>query len=113
MAATSLIISGPAPTAALGAIQGKTGTPTGNFTITPNDVWSGVIGLSDWSLQNQTMAGGTFTPSSLSWNGTSTPQTFTYTPARVGTQIMKVTSYPNPGFSVLTKSADLFVLTTS
>jgi len=104
----SVVITGPTPTASLGAVQGQVGVPTGNFTITPNEAITCTVSFSDLSLTEQTQAGGTFTPSSLTFNNSITPQTFTYTPAKIGNQLIKA-SFSDP---TITKSADLWVVTT-
>jgi hypothetical protein len=108
MAATSMILTGPTPIEYLGGIQGKVGVATGNFTVTPNDVFTGTVTMSDLSIADQTQSGGTFTPSSLTFSGTSTPQTFTYTPAKVGRQLIKIDAHPS-----ITKSSDILIITTS
>jgi hypothetical protein len=72
--ATSVQFSGPSPSSD-GYIAATVGVATGNFTVTPNGLFTGVVFLSDG---NQS---GTFNPSSLTFSNSSTPQTFTYTPA--------------------------------
>jgi hypothetical protein len=109
MSATSIVLTGPTPTDYLGAVAGQVGVATGNFTVTPDDVFTGVVGLSDLSVLNGSAAGGTFNPPSLTFNNSSTPQTFTYTPAKVGKQHINI----NP-ISVIpvTKNYGLQVITT-
>jgi hypothetical protein len=104
----SVVITGPTPTASLGAVQGQVGVATGNFTITPNTAINCTVSFSDLSITDQTIGGGTFTPTSLTFSNSAVPQTFTYTPGKVGNQLMKV------AFSdtTITKSADLWVVTT-
>lgn len=108
MAATSAITTPPASNDQIGGVLGKVGVATGNFTVTPNDVYTGVVSFSDLSIADQTTAGGTFTPTSLTFSGTSTPQTFVYTPGKIGRQRIKVDFHPP-----LTKSSDSYVITTS
>ena len=64
------------------------GTPSTNFTVSLNQDWTGTITLSDGG------AGGTFTPSSLSWSGTMTAQSFTYTAAILGSVSITATGSP-------------------
>ena len=59
-----------------GGVQGIPSTP---FSVTPNQASTDTITLSDGG------AGGTFTPASLTFTGSSAPQTFTYTPSIAGT----------------------------
>jgi hypothetical protein len=75
---TSVVITGPTP-AGNGLIAAKQGTATGNFTVTPNG------SLNDTIILRDGRAGGTFTPSSLTFTNSATPQTFTYTPAVTST----------------------------
>jgi hypothetical protein len=66
--ATDFTITPPSPA------TGDLGVTSGNFTLTPNGLYTGTATLSDGG------AGGTFSPSSLSWSGESSGKTFTYTP---------------------------------
>ena len=68
-----------------GPTTGIKGLPSTNFTITPSSAVSDTITLSDG-------ASGVFTPSSLTFASSSTPQTFTYTPSAVGTFTLTFTS---------------------
>ncbi|HUZ75817.1 MAG TPA: hypothetical protein VMU87_22750 [Stellaceae bacterium] len=70
------------------------GTATGNFTITPNATPSSstTVSFSDGG------AGGTFTPSSLTFT-TSTAQTFTYTPAGAAVTPITLTATASGGFT--------------
>lgn len=70
VAATSIAFSGPT--------AGSVGVASTNFTVTPNGPYSGTITPSSGG------GGGTFTPGSLTWSGTSEAKTFTYTPASAG-----------------------------
>jgi hypothetical protein len=56
------------------------------FTITPAEATTDTITLSDGG------AGGTFTPTSLSWTNSSTPKTFTYASPSAGTFSLTATS---------------------
>jgi lysophospholipase L1-like esterase len=76
----SLALTGPS--------AGTTGTASTNFTVTPNSAYTGTITPSDGG------AGGTFSPSSISFSNSSTPQTFTYTPAATGTKTISISSSP-------------------
>jgi Bacterial Ig-like domain len=60
-----------------GPTSGTVGVTSTNFTITPSAMTTDTVTLSGG-------AGGTFTPTSLSWNQSSSAQTFTYTPAAGG-----------------------------
>ena len=62
---------------------------SGPYTVTPDGVYTGTITPSDDG------AGGTFTPSSLVFANSSSPQTFTYTPASTGTLSISTTSSPS------------------
>ncbi len=82
-AATSYTFTGPT--------AGQINTASTNYTITPDGTYTGTITLSDGS------AGGTFTPSSLTFSGGSDAQTFTYTPASTGTKTLSVSASPALG----------------
>lgn len=104
-AATSFTMTYPNPT---GSMVGKN---SGNFAVTPNGNYSGTITPSDGGN------GGTFTPASLTWSGTSDTKTFVYKPSLAGNKTISATANPaltvpaNIGFvaiaSVLTHR-DLF-----
>lgn len=75
--------------------------PSAAFTITPNGTYTGTITPSDGG------AGGTFSPSSLTFASSSVAQTFTYTPVAIGSQTISVLSNPtltNPPSLTLTTS---------
>jgi hypothetical protein len=67
----------------IGPSSGVVGIPTSNFTVTPD----GSISGGDVTITpDDDGNGGTFTPTTVTFtNGTSTAQTFTYTPATDGT----------------------------
>lgn len=89
----SVIITGPAP-AGNGLIAATQGIATSNFTVTPNGL------LTDTIIPKAGRNGGTFSPSSLAFANSATPQTFTYTPTVIGTfditfvSLTGITSYP-------------------
>lgn len=68
-----------------GTPSGTAGVASGNFTLTPNGTFTGTITPSDGG------GGGTFTPSSRTWSGTSDAKTFTYTPASPGVKTISAT----------------------
>ena len=71
------------------ALSGPTSGYVGNaaaYAITPNSVTTDTITFSDGG------AGGTFGPTSLTFTASSATQTFSYTPASVGTKTLTVTS---------------------
>ena len=73
----------------VGPTNGATGVASGTFTLTPNNPTSGpdTVNFSDGG------AGGTFTPTSLSFaSGATTGQTFTYTPSIATTATITPTS---------------------
>jgi len=76
-ATTSVTVSG-GPLATSYTLTGPTsdtiGFASGNFTVTPNGLYTGTITPSDSG------AGGTFSPTSLTFSSSSVAQTFTYTP---------------------------------
>lgn len=74
---TSVVFTGPTP-GGNGYESAVQGTATGNFTVTPNGL------LTDTIVPRDGRQGGTFTPSSLVFSNSATPQTFTYTPAKTG-----------------------------
>ncbi|MBP9711906.1 MAG: peptidoglycan-binding protein [Candidatus Pacebacteria bacterium] len=82
-AATAYTFTGPT--------AGQINTATTNYTITPDGTYTGTITPSDSG------AGGTFTPSSLTFSGGSAAQTFTYTPASTGTKTLSVSASPALG----------------
>lgn len=76
--ATSFSFTGPS--------SAISGVASSNFTVTPNGtVGSATVTPSDG-------AGGTFSPSSLSWTTSSAAKTFTYTPATSGTRTVSVST---------------------
>ena len=81
-AATSYTLTAPTPA------SGQSGVASGNFTVTPNGVYTGTI------TPGATGISGTFTPSSLTWSGTSSAKTFTFTPSATGTATISTTSSP-------------------
>lgn len=104
--ATSLTLTGPAPTDYAGSIIANVNSPTNVFTVIPNGLFTGIVNMSDLSVSLGTIAGGTFSPSQLVFNNSSNPQTFNYTPASVGTQFIHINSLPT-----LTKSNGIQILT--
>ena len=60
-----------------------------NFAACPNGTYTGTITPNDGG------AGGTFTPSSLTFSGLSDCQTFTYSPSSSGTKTISTTSSPS------------------
>ena len=78
LAATTYTLTGPTSQTGIGA--------SSNFTVTPAATTTDSITLSDGG------AGGTFTPSSLSWSSSSSAKTFTYTPPSVGTFTLTLTA---------------------
>jgi hypothetical protein len=71
---------GPATQIALtGPSTATVGVASTNFTVNPNGTYTGIVSLADGGH------GGTFHPPSLTFSGSSAAQTFTYTPANVGT----------------------------
>ncbi|MBP9774154.1 MAG: hypothetical protein KBD00_06065, partial [Candidatus Peribacteraceae bacterium] len=103
-AATSYTLTPPSIT------SGPANQPSGNFTVTPNGLFTGTVTPS-------TTGGGTFTPASLVWAGASNAQTFTYTPATVGAKLISVTNnggLPNPAsitYTATTANASSYTLT--
>lgn len=61
---------------------------SGNFTVTPNGVYTGTITPSDGG------AGGTFSPTSLTWTAENSAKTFTYAPSTVGPRTISATANP-------------------
>lgn len=57
-----------------------------NFTITPDDFYTGSI------TPNDNGAGGTFTPSSLTWAAENTVKTFKYKPLTTGVKVISFTN---------------------
>jgi hypothetical protein len=80
--ATSFTMTAPNPTGAMA------GQASGNFTVTPNGNYTGTITPSDGG------AGGTFNPASLTWAGTATAKTFTYTASTSGNKSITATGNP-------------------
>lgn len=78
-----------------GTNSGAAGVASGNFTVTPNGTITATITPSDGG------AGGTFTPSSLTFTASSAAQTFTYTPGSVsstpGATAVRTISVTNNG----------------
>ncbi len=82
--ATSYTLAGPA--------NGPLSTASSNFTVTPNaKVIAAVVTLADGG------AGGTFTPTTLTFTNSAVAQTFTYTPASAGVKTISATN--NGGLS--------------
>jgi hypothetical protein len=103
--ATSLLLTGPTPTDYVGAVLGNVGGSVGPFTVTPNGLFTGTVNMSDLSVSLGTIAGGSFSPSSISFNSSAAPQSFFYTPASNGIQFIHVDSLP-----ILAKSNGIRVL---
>lgn len=61
------------------------------FTVTPNGTFTGTVTLSDGGN------GGTLTPSSLTWSGTSDAKMFTYSQASAGAYTISATASPALG----------------
>jgi hypothetical protein len=91
--ATSLVITPPAQSYA-GGILGKVGQASQNFTVTPNGLYTGTVSLFDLRDQFGINDDGTFTPSTLTFINSSTPQTFTYTPSSVGNKLILIRPIP-------------------
>ena len=70
----------------IGPTTGVKGVPSTNFTLTPSTSVSDTITLSDGG------SGGLFTPSSITFNSSATPATFTYVPAAPGAYALSLTS---------------------
>jgi len=68
-----------------GPTAGPNGAASSNFTLTPNGLTSVTITPADGG------AGGTFTPTSLTWTGDAVAKTFTYTAASTGNKTISVT----------------------
>jgi hypothetical protein len=69
-----------------GPTSGNVGVASTNFTLTPAATTTDTVTPSDGG------AGGTFTPTSLSWAASAAAKTFTYTPATTGPISLTVTS---------------------
>ncbi len=78
-AATTFSLTPPNPAS---GIVGQVSQP---FTVAPNGSFTGTMTLSDGG------AGGTFTPTSLTWNNSAASMAFSYTPASVGSITITVT----------------------
>jgi hypothetical protein len=79
-----------------GPTSGNVNSVSANFTVTPDNLYTGTITPSDGG------AGGTFTPTILTFSGSSAAQIFTYTPSTSGTKTISVSSNP-----ILTDPANL------
>ncbi|MCL2787404.1 MAG: hypothetical protein FWD59_02760 [Micrococcales bacterium] len=64
------------------------------YTLTPNGPWSGTLTLTDGMAETDK---GTFTPPVLTFEESSDPQTFVYTPAVGGNPTLRATSTPADG----------------
>ena len=80
LGSTSYTLTGPS--------SGITGVASSPFTVTPNANYTGTINPNDGG------AGGTFSPTSLTWSGTAQAKTFTYTAATGGSKTIATTSAP-------------------
>jgi hypothetical protein len=74
-----------------GSAGGPNNTVSSNFTVTPAYAYTGTFTLSDAG------AGGTFSPSTLTFSTSATPQTFTYRPIVSGP--INITASANPALS--------------
>lgn len=81
-AATSYTLTGPS--------GGVVGTASTNFSVTPNGLYTGTITITP-------SGGGLTTAISLTFNNSSTPQTFTITPTATGSVTLTPTSSPQLG----------------
>jgi hypothetical protein len=99
--ATSYAITGP--------VSGVVNNVSTNFTVKPNDNYTGTI-------TPASTGAGTFLPTSLTWSGNAVAKTFTYTPTSTtgSPHIISVTSSPgiiNPTSISYTVNANLYTLT--
>lgn len=79
-AATTTTLSGPA--------AGESGVASSNFSVALDGAYTGTI-------TPATSGSGTFTPTSLTWAGTSETKTFTYTPAGIGAHSISISESPD------------------
>ena len=94
VSAQSVVITGSPRTFTVGTtltltasnVSGTIGFPITGFTVTPSGPITANVTLSDGG------SGGIFTPSSLTFSNSSTPQTFTYTPSQVGTFYVQISN---------------------
>jgi hypothetical protein len=92
--AQSAILTGPQLTQALGAVKVQIGVPSQVFTVTPNGPYTGIITPSDSNLTLFSLNTGSFSPPSLSFSNSSTPQTFTYTATTMGYKQISISTNP-------------------
>lgn len=93
--ATSAVLTGPPLTEFLASVNIQVGVPSGNFTVTPNGFFTGVITMSDSNKNLFLFNNGTFTPSSLTFNNSMAPQTFTYTANSPGVKWISIIATPS------------------
>lgn len=79
-AATTATLSGPT--------SGIVGVTSTNFTVSLNGIYTGTITPSDSG------AGGTFSPTVLTWTSSAASQAFTYTPVEVATIPISILASP-------------------
>ncbi len=108
----SLILTGPSPPDTIhGAITGEIEVPIGPFTVQPNQPLSGVVNLNDsaTNIPNNTtlflLSSGVFSPSSLTFTNSISPQSFYYTPMEMGLRPISISSFGN------TVSAPVWIFT--
>jgi hypothetical protein len=77
--ATAYTVTAPTPA------SGLVNTASGNFTVQPNEAYTGTITITP-------SGGGLSTPMVLTWANSSAPQTFTITPTVVGTVTLTLTN---------------------
>jgi hypothetical protein len=82
--------------------SGGVGTPSGNFTVTPNGIYTGTITLTP-------SGGGLLTPIVLTFSNSFAPQTFTITPTTAGT----VTLTPTNSGSLVDSAPVTYTVTVS
>jgi hypothetical protein len=101
--ATATVNTGPATSYTLtGPSSGMLGAASTNFTVSPNGTFTGTITITP-------SGGGLSSPITLTFSGSSTPQTFTITPTAAGT----VTLTPTNSGGLTNPSAPIYAVLAS
>jgi hypothetical protein len=98
--AKSIILSNSGFVGYLQAVLLQVGTPSTPFVLTPNGYYTGTVTFSDLDpISYNILDNGSFNPTSITFNNSNTPQSFTYTANSPGSRVISVNA---PGLTINT-----------